>query len=244
MTTTPIDKPKYTHARKLRKSGRSIKGIAKLLSISPSTASLWCRDIELTSQQRESLATRANTKRDRHLRFLARKKRSETLRKKSNLFKESIARISPLNNQELFLVGLALYWAEGFKSTKESRIGFCNSDPKMIKLFLIWLQRCFNIKNTDITLRTEFNISHKDRTEIICIYWSKITGIPVGQFEKPFYHRSAWLKSYDHPEQYFGVLRIRVRKSSELLLKILGYIHGLKQAPLLKKQLPPAEVIG
>jgi hypothetical protein len=37
-------------------------------------------------------------------------------------------------------------------------------------------------------------------------------------------------KQYDHPENYHGVLRIRVRKSTDFLRKIKGYIEGLNLA--------------
>jgi len=46
-------------------------------------------------------------------------------------------------------------------------------------------------------------------------------------FQKPFYQKVKWQKKYDHPENYHGVLRIRVRKSTDFLRKIRGYINGL-----------------
>ena len=42
-------------ARQLRKEGESIKVIAKKLSVSVSSVSVWCRDIELSKEQIESL---------------------------------------------------------------------------------------------------------------------------------------------------------------------------------------------
>ena len=38
-------------AQKLRKQGKSIKEIAKKLKVSKGSASIWCRDIELTKEQ-------------------------------------------------------------------------------------------------------------------------------------------------------------------------------------------------
>jgi len=46
-------------ARRLRKEeGRSVKELAGLLGVSPSSISLWVRDIDLTDEQREALRHR------------------------------------------------------------------------------------------------------------------------------------------------------------------------------------------
>jgi len=143
------------------------------------------------------------------------------------LLKDANAEIKSLSEQEFFLTGVALYWAEGFKSVKEGRLGFCNSDPRMIKFIIEWFEKSLKINREDFVLRTEFNESHKDRTEEIKVFWSKLTRISLNQFEKPFYHRSGWLKDYPDRDNYFGVLRVRVRRSSELLHKMRGWIEGL-----------------
>jgi len=54
-----------------------------------------------------------------------------------------------------------------------------------------------------------------------------LTIIDKENFQKPFYQKVKWQKQYDHPENYHGVLRIRVRKSTDFLRKICGYINGL-----------------
>ncbi len=218
----------YEKAVALRKTGKSLKKIAKLLGVSVSIVSIWSKEVELTEEQKEKLKNRrVNT---RHLRRLAKRSHLEKIFRVKKLFEDSLAEIKPLTGSELFLTGLALYWAEGFKSVKEGRLGFCNSDPRMIKFMLFWFQKALKISKQNFLLRTEFNESHKDRTEEIKNFWSKLTQVPLTQFEKPFYHRSAWLKAYPNREDYFGVLRIRVRRSSELLNKMRGWISGLSKS--------------
>ncbi len=212
----------------LRQNGKSIRQIAKLLKISPSTASKWCKHIKLSPKQQEFLLN--SESRTSHLRRLAKQSHRNKLLRVKELTSEAKAEIKHLNKNELFLTGLALYWAEGFKSLKEGRVGFCNSDPKMIKFFIKWLKRSFDIKPEDLILRAEFNESHEYRKEEIEKFWSKTTRIPKEQFERSFYHKSIWLKRYENPENYYGVLRIRVRKSSELLTRIRGWIDGLRYA--------------
>ena len=215
----------YEKAIALRKKGKSIKKIAKLLGVSVGIVAIWSREVELTEEQKEKLKSRKV--RIRHLRHLAKQSHLEKVLRVKKLLKEANAEIKPLSKQELFLTGLALYWAEGFKSIKEGRLGFCNSDPRMIKFIIKWFEKALKVKREDFILRTEFNETHKDRTEEIKSYWAKITRMPVNQFEKPFYHRSTWLRDYPNRGDYYGVLRVRVRRSSELLNKTRGWIRGL-----------------
>lgn len=225
MKRKPIE---YKKALVLRKTGKSILQIAKSLGVSISIVSLWCRKVELTEEQKEKLKGRKVN--IRHLRRLAKQSHLEKIFRVKRLFENSLAEIKPLTANEFFLTGLALYWAEGFKSLKESRLGFCNTDPRMIKFIIKWFKKALKIKKEDFLLRTEFNESHKNRTKEIQSYWSKLTGIPLDQFEKPFHHHSVWLKDHNNPNTYFGVLRIRVRKSGELLNKMRGWISGLSEA--------------
>jgi transposase len=46
---------KHNKAIKLRLEGKSIKSIAKILNISKSTASVWCKDVGLTQKQIKKL---------------------------------------------------------------------------------------------------------------------------------------------------------------------------------------------
>jgi len=218
----------YEKALILRKAGKSIKKIAAILSVSVSIVSVWCRRVELTEQQKEKLKRRKVN--IRHLRRLAKKSHLEKILRVKKLTRDAQTEIKTLTNLELFLTGLALYWAEGFKSIKEGRLGFCNSDPRMIKFMIKWFKKALKVKNEDFILRTEFNESHKERTEEIKAFWSKLTNMPLLQFEKPFYHRSTWLRDYSNRDNYFGVLRIRIRRSSELLNKMRGWINGLSNA--------------
>ncbi len=218
----------YKRALELRSKGKSIKQIAKALGVSVGIVSLWCKDVQLTVAQKERLKRRKVN--IRHLRRLAKQSHLEKVARVKKLFQDARKDINPLTDNELFLTGLALYWAEGFKSIKETRLGFCNSDPRMIKFMLKWFKKALGIKSGDFLLRTEFNQTHKDREEDIKKFWSKLTKISLNQFEKSFYHRSNWLREYPNKDKYFGVLRIRVRRSSELLNKTRGWINGFNKA--------------
>ena len=56
--------------------------------------------------------------------------------------------ISKISNRELWLIGIALYWAEGSKSkTYSPSIGvvFTNSDYEMVQIFIRWLKYCCRV---------------------------------------------------------------------------------------------------
>ncbi|MCL5091188.1 MAG: helix-turn-helix domain-containing protein [Patescibacteria group bacterium] len=212
-------------AHNLWANGESIKVIAKQLLVSPSTVSLWCKDIKLTPSQILELERRAkDPKYGKRLEYSL-KQQQKRLEKTKKLFEEGKNEIGILNKRELFLTGVALYWAEGFKS--DNLVGFCNSDPNMVKIFIHWLKSCFDYTEDDLRLRVGVNEEFREKIEEIENFWAECTGVKKEQFQKAFYQKVKWKKIYDHPEDYHGVLRIRVKKSTDFLRKIKGYIYGL-----------------
>lgn len=212
-------------ACKLRKRGLSVKKIAKLLNISTSTASKWVRDIILTIEQLENL--RQSSIKGAELGRL----RSALLQKGKRLkiIEDSrikgIELLSNLNERELLVTGLALYWGEGSK--KDRRIEFCNSDPRMIKFFIRWLQSCFGVKIEDLRGYLGINETHLKREDIVKQYWSELTDIPLVQFRKTFFKKTANKKVYENFNEHYGTLSIRVAKSAALFYKVMGLIEGL-----------------
>lgn len=220
-------KPKLKiKSRKLRTDGLGIKTIAHQLHVSSSTVSLWCRDIKLSPEQIKELARRNHDPYyGKRLQYIQ-KQKEKRLRQIDKLKQLGIKEIGKLSKRELFLTGVALYWAEGFK--KDARMGFANSDPKMIQFFIKWLLQNCKVPKESIRLRVGLNVSHKNRINEVEKFWSGITGISPKQFQKPFFQNFVWKKDFPNPNEYFGVLRVRVNKQLELFRKIHGWIEGLK----------------
>ena len=143
------------------------------------------------------------------------------------LLQKAILKVGNLSNRDLFIAGIALYWGEGFKNKHEHRLGFCNSDPEMIKFYIKWLEKCFGVKKDSIVARLTLNASYKDKTEEIEDYWLKITKLPKNQFTKTFYQKTKWKKQYSE-NNYHGVLRIYVKESLNMLILTRGFIEGLR----------------
>lgn len=222
-----IRKPEeHKKAIEFRQKGKSIKEIGKLLNVSSSTVSLWVRHIPLSSSQKQRLQNKV-------FRALQRgRKKAERVQKRLrrikgvNLVKEALKELGILTKRDLFVVGIALYWAEGFK--KDNRLGFASSDPAMVNLFLRWLATV-GVPKQDIKLRVGLNISHKKRVKKVEKYWSEQTAIPLVQFQKPFFQKFKWKKEFPYPEKYFGVLRIRANNQGNLFIKIHAWIDSLRE---------------
>ncbi|MBI4009287.1 helix-turn-helix domain-containing protein, partial [Candidatus Roizmanbacteria bacterium] len=179
-------------ARILRREGKSIKEIAKKLHVSPGSISVWCRDIELSKNQILTLQKRMlDINYGNRSKYLKRIK-EETNKKIIHLNSEGVKEINKLSKREIFLVGVALYWAEGFK--KDHQVGFATSDSKMAKFFIHWLELSFKITHKDLILRVTANISYKNKIKNLEKYWSEKLNIPLQQFSKPFYQKTKWRK--------------------------------------------------
>lgn len=212
-------------ARQLRREGESIKVIAKNLKVSVSSASLWCKDISLTKEQIQNLQKRSTDPYyGKKAEYLI-KKKEEFEKKVQDLKQKGIQEIGNLSEREIFLIGIALYWGEGFK--KDHQVGFATSDPKMAKFFILWINKCFHISNEHLILRVTANESYKDKIKNIEKFWSDTLKIYLDSFSKPYFQKTVWKKQYENANNYHGVIRIKVRKSIDLLRKIYGFIEGI-----------------
>ena len=135
--------------------------------------------------------------------------------------------VGTLSQRDLFLLGLALYWGEGYKNGNEE-CGLTNSDPAIITTFIEWLRRIYAIPSTDLILRVSVNETHRHRVQIIEKYWSQMTGVPLSQFTSTSLIKARSKKAYADAESHFGTLRVKVRRGTALRRRIMGSIGILK----------------
>lgn len=212
-------------ARELRLKGKSIGDIAKSLNCSKGSVSSWCSDIFLSQIQKNRLVLQSIEGSNKGRLIANENKKKERLDRLEKLRKIGKNKVSQISKRELFLIGAALYWAEGGKTQRVTT--FINSDPKMILLLINWLNTCLNIPINRLTCRIEINEIHNDRLKIIEKYWANLTNIPTSQFTKPSLKHSIVHKIYQTNDNYFGSLQIKVSKGTNLNYEILGYIDGL-----------------
>lgn len=214
-------------ARELRRKGESIREIAKKLCISKSSASLWCRDIILDRTQVEKLFERERLGSVAGRMRAWEWHRQEKRHRFEKFHRVGYEEVRVDNNNELFLLGLAIYWSEGSKN--DGRVLLTNSDPHMIRLYVRWLTECFGINPSQITCRVTINELHRDRRGKIEKYWSGIVGLPLSQFTKTTTIHSKWTKLYENRNTYYGVLAVHVQKSTDLSYRVMGSIDRLRE---------------
>ena len=132
--------PEQGRARELRAEAWTLQDIATELGVSKSSVSLWVRDVEFTPNPRRR--TRAPRPSSLHLRRLAEVERCD---------REGVERIGALSDREFLVLGLALYAGEGSKTRND--VCFANSDPRMIRTFVAWFRRFFDVDETRLRVK-------------------------------------------------------------------------------------------
>lgn len=212
---------KRLEARILRREGWSIRNIALHLDVSKASASLWCRDIELTKEQKEKFI--ADGHRGRLLGAETNKRKKQYRIEQCNA--EALKIVGHLSERDRFIVGIALYWGEG---SKKSKMSFVNSEPALALFMLRWFQEFMGVKKEDFMPRIFINEMHRSRAEKVLIFWSDYLGLEREQFSKIVFLKMKAKKVYENYDNYYGVLALGARNSALLKYRILGLIDALK----------------
>jgi len=220
-------------ARRLRGRGKSIKNIARLLGVSKSSVSVWCRDIVLTINQIDNLHSQSVIGGYKGRLKGARLQREKREFKIRNYEKLGVKNIGSLGSRDLLLLGLGLYLGEGNKSG--NKFQFTNSNPDIIKLIILWLKKMFGIKKKDFVFHVMINQAHRSRDEKLKKYWARITNSGMSYFNKTVFIKAKNKKIYQNFNNHFGTLVVRVKKSSDLQYRILGLCFGVVEKSKLMK---------
>lgn len=216
------DLRRKTESQRLRKTGMSIKAIAREMSAAQSSVSIWTRDIALTSQQRETL--RANT----HSIETVEKRRQSRLKneavKRQKVIDIANLEVETISRRELWLIGVALYWAEGAK--KRGMVQFTNGDPRMIRLMMKFYREI--CKADEHKLRGYIHIHEHLDVPLAEAYWRDITGLPSTQFYKTYNKPNISSKGLRSSLPY-GVCDVYVMDTN-LFLRIQGWTEGIYQS--------------
>jgi len=212
-------------AQQLRKEGNSIKDIAKKLEVSKSSVSNWCRDIRLSPKQIEKLHEKMV--RGSYQGRMAGAQANKDRRLQKIRYYEDEARLlfDNLTNRELLLIGVSLYWAEGYKF--KANIKFSNSDPEMIAFMMEWFREILNIEDSRFRFCIIINSLHKNRVDDVVNFWANLVKCPKGQFWKTCFVKTRHKKLYGNPEKHYGTLHIYIKSGVEEKYKIMGIIKRL-----------------
>ncbi|MFJ1825410.1 hypothetical protein [Streptomyces sp. NPDC088178] len=209
-------------ARELRRQGMTYDRIQVELGCSKSSISLWARDLPKPERKRTREEASAIARRGWEVALRRRDEERQEARKRAR------SEIGPMSTNELFLLGVGLYWAEGSKSKPyrtQERVTFVNSDPGMIEVFLAWL-RLLGV--SDDQLRFHVHIHETADATSAERFWADPVGPGVGKFGKTSVKRhSPRTNRKNIGEDYRGCLVVRVLKSADLYRRIEGWWCGI-----------------
>ena len=192
-------------AIEMRKQGFSYKEIQAVISVPKSTLSGWVSNLELTPEQLDRLEEKMSLGRDRarYQAILTNRKKRRVREEKAR--KEAATLFDKHKDNPFFTLGLSLYWAEGAK--KSSNFQFMNSDPKMIRLMVKWVELFLEVPRLEQWYRL---FMHKPYADEKCEeFWSHVIRVPLKNFKKTVYKPTP--HSVKKNPLYKGCLRVSVR---------------------------------
>lgn len=222
----PRDLIKHQRALFLRKKkGYSYNEIREEIPVSKSTLSGWLHGIELSEKHKKRIRQKQEERWAWNF-DLAEWNRSKRQKEIAAIRVKAKQEIGQLSERELFIAGIMLYWAEGNKAS--TMTGVSNADPAFMTLMMHWFRKCISISEDRFRASIHYHIGQDYKK--IEHFWSEITGIPLIQFRKPFCkppgtgHRKHYLQ--------WGVCRVYISSSADLLHQILGWKDGLIEKDL------------
>ncbi|MFJ2742653.1 hypothetical protein ACIO3O_23640 [Streptomyces sp. NPDC087440] len=209
-------------ARELRLKGMTYDQIQVELGCSKSSISLWVRDLPKPERRRSSEEASAIAKRG----WEATMRRREEDRQRTK--RQAGSETCTMNDRELFMVGVGLYWAEGTKAKahrQQERVTFVNSDPDMIKVFLAWL-KLVDVRPEQI----RFYVHIHETADVAAAeqFWADFVGEDFANFGKTSLKKhNPKTNRKNTGDAYHGCLVIQVRQSADLYRRIEGWWYGI-----------------
>ncbi len=228
-------KIKRQEAIKLRLKGYSYSEIHELLNIPKSTLSTWLKDIVLSEGAQKRILKKYT---EGYTKGLLKKSVQQTHNAKAMHAREranATKSISELSLRDLRMLGIGLYWGEGYKKLKSvlgvtktvHPLSLSNSDAKLIKAYILFLTKVCKVPSKKI--RAGVRIYEHQNAEHIIKYWSRITGLPSSQFTKPYIGVSkSSLRKKPYNSLPYGTIRIDVYDTS-LFYTVMGWIDGVQK---------------
>ena len=216
----------YKKAIRMRKNGRTYNEILEQIPVAKSTLSLWLRSVGLAEPQKQRITQRRIDAQRRG----AQSRHFTRIREVNRWIEQGCKDIGIISERELWLISTALYWAEGSKQNSVSisaGIQFCNSDVRMIAVFLKWLGT-LNIPDEDIIFELYVHDNRKSEIKAFCRWWCAQLRITRRKINRVYFKRDKPRTNRANiGDLYHGLLRIRVKSSTILNRKVSGWIEGI-----------------
>jgi hypothetical protein len=171
MFVKPVEREE---ARRLRRDeGRSVREIARLLSVSVASVSRWTADITLSPGFIEALRQRNPSVNGR----LNGAREQSAAKRAVRLEHQEQGRALARQPTRLHLAGCMLHWAEGSKN--RNGVTLKNSDPDLVALFVRFLRECYDVAPERITLSVNCHLNNGLELAEIEGWWLERLGLPA-----------------------------------------------------------------
>ena len=224
MTVTIIsvrakNREKYIECIKLRKQGLSYREIRQIVPIGKTTLNNWLTLAGLTLTA-EHLNIQS-LKRVENFRAGVEASRITRTIKRELEINRSIQKQKLFFNDSLFITGIMLYEAEGSKDPTH-QASFSNSDFKLIKVFIKFIEKYFNIdRNIDMSFKVAIHITRSDDKEKITNFWAKKLNIQKDNI-KISWKKNIVTRRRSNPD-YVGQMIVRLSGVPYFTRKLLAY---------------------
>jgi hypothetical protein len=224
------NKTRYRECLELRKQGLSYSEIRVKVPIAKSTLQNWLALAGLTlTKEHLEIQIRKRIENRSAATEASRITRALNLEREIN---KTILETRKFFRDPLFVAGIALYEAEGSKS---GQCKFSNSDYRLIKTFILFLGRFFNISRTEnIRFSLFVHISRKGDLTRIKSFWARQLLIPAKDI-KVYWKRNAVVHRRNNLD-YVGQMLISVTGIRSFSRKLLA-ISDIILKPYYKRSL-------
>jgi len=221
-----MDQTYKIRAIELRKEGKTYSEIRAEIPVAKSTLSDWLGSVGLTKPQKQRITLLKKKAQS----LGAKARRDKRLREVEELLVQGIKDIGKLSKRELWLIGIALHWAEGSKQNARSPstgIVFGNSDPKMIQVFIFWL-KSFGITLDEMVFSLYVHTSRKVEVESFKGWWGDVLSIDTERIDQICFKKGnpKTLRT-NVGDLYHGLIRIRVKSSTVLNRQVNGWFNAI-----------------
>lgn len=227
---------KRIQAYDLRIQGMSYNEIRLKLNVPKSTLSSWLRDVSLPREAR----IRLNEKRRQGVvNGLIKRNKEQTSRaheKAAAIRHAATHEIHSRLQNNIFLIGIILYWAEGYKRLRITHgiertghaISFVNADPDAIRIFIRFLTEELHVDKEDILINMRlYKTIDEQRAKK---YWKKVTGLSDKNFRSKTTYLVSGASKGKRPINRlpYGTMQVEVY-DTEKFHRLLGWIEGVKK---------------
>lgn len=208
----------------LRKEGKTYGEIQQIVGkkIAKSTLSYWCRDVSLPLEYEERVRELVVSGLTKSRASALAKKREIREKNEVELYKKLQPLKKQFQDKRVALIALAMLCLG--EAGKGDGLYLGSSDPRIIRLFLGLLKKCFDFDTEKV--RGMIMCRADQDTQELEDYWQKISGIPKRLFYKTRID-SRTIGKVTLDKNYHGVLRVdyfdcQIQKELKVLYNLLA----------------------